>query len=155
MAPSTNENYFYKLKHKYDCLTNANSPTQRAFVPSEVNDCLNLFFDYPVEQCLKSYEESQGPSNLELYERDNKKWYGIKEDAQVQLSSQINSEYKDPTSESEKDVETYLCSKIQLKLETKSFKLPEPQISDQPLSFALDHYILDPFKKQFFEAGEE
>ena len=46
------DNFFYKLKNKYSCLTATNNEFAQINVPDEVSECLNLYYDYKIENCL-------------------------------------------------------------------------------------------------------
>ena len=75
-APSTSDKFFYKLKHKYECLSNPKSEFPTVSLPDEVYECLNIFYDYRVQVCLESYEEAYGSENIGFYEKRSVQWYG-------------------------------------------------------------------------------
>lgn len=52
----THESFYYPTKHKYQCLTASSNPFVVA-IDDKATKCLNLYFDYAVEQCLLKYEQ--------------------------------------------------------------------------------------------------
>ena len=51
----THKSFYYPTKHKYQCLTASSNPFVVA-IDDKATKCLNLYFDYAVEQCLLKYE---------------------------------------------------------------------------------------------------
>lgn len=51
------DNFFYKLKNKYSCLTDTHNEFPLIDVPDEPSECLNLYYDYKIETCLQNYED--------------------------------------------------------------------------------------------------
>ena len=49
---ANNEIFFYKRKNMYECLSSSENEFKNPELPDEVLNCLNKYYDYPVEQCL-------------------------------------------------------------------------------------------------------
>lgn len=66
-----NENFFYKLKNKYECLTSNDNEFEKIDVPEAVSVCLNKYYDYAIETCLQDYEaqykDFDGTSQVGFY----------------------------------------------------------------------------------------
>jgi hypothetical protein len=58
------DQFEYKLKNKYSCLTNTHNEFAAIDVPEEASQCMNKYYDYKIEKCLEEYE-GQFPKNDE------------------------------------------------------------------------------------------
>lgn len=52
----TSDKISYPLKNKYQCLSAITGPGSNVNIQDEAAECLSLFFDYKVEQCLEKME---------------------------------------------------------------------------------------------------
>lgn len=68
------DNFFYKLKNKYECLTSNDNEFEKIDVPEAVSMCLNKYYDYTIETCLQDYEaqynDYQGTPQVGFYGHD-------------------------------------------------------------------------------------
>ena len=67
--PALSGSYKYNHKNEFYCLASKYPDVK---LDDEVLECLNKFYDYPVDQCLKAYEDaSGGHDNVEFVYDEN------------------------------------------------------------------------------------
>ena len=65
-SSNTNEgsNFAYPLTNKYKCLMNNKEIVGKVTVTEKVTTCMNLFYDYLMENCLTDYENEFEPGSI-------------------------------------------------------------------------------------------